>query len=746
MIDGTPDSVSPFSGTSDDGARRFGPFPLRFNIAAVFTALVIATSAVEIGYLSAAGSRSVLDLADSLIERTSRSIIERTDAFFRPVGSAVSSLATLARDQESLARSGALRPMLVDILRAYPQLQSLYFAFHADGNFIQVFAVPPGSARYGPNDTAAPSGLAFAMRTLRRNRKVPTDEWVYLDAAGRELGREFAHRVTYDARKRPWYVASTQVDGLSWSDITIFTSTRLPGLTPSRPVHRDGRLVGAAAANVTLDRVSQFLRELEVGRHGTAFFMDREARLIAHPDAGKAVRQQDGGFIQARADEVGPPWVDEAVRMYRAGSRGRWQFEFSGARYLASFVDMPADIGKPWVIAIVVPVDDFVGELKRANRTLVLILVGATLVGVLLVSLFARMISKPITRMAGEADRIRGFELSGSLRIRSHITEIQLLGNALSAMKTAIQSFARFVPRELVRDLVASGQSSGVGGQNRHLSVMFTDIRNFSAIAERMPPHELMLHISEHFDLATQAVMATGGTVDKFVGDSVMAFWGAPNPVVDPEWRACTAALSIRAKMDELNAAWAMAGKPTLFVRIGVNADTVVVGNVGSPERLSYTAFGDGVVVAQRLEGINKVYGTQICISDALFREVGDRLVSRPLDRVTVKGRDAGLLIHELLGLREPAGGPLVATPEQAEIAEETRRAFGIYEGRRWAEALAAYERLAQRHPQDPLFAIFLERCRRFVESPPAADWDGVVTPPAPLQPRPSAGEGTPQR
>lgn len=699
---------------------RFGPYTLRFNITSVFTLLVLVISAVTVFYIHEKNTRSVLVLADELIERTGKQIVERIDAFFHPVGVAVGGLAVLGRDHEALARNGRLFPLLTDLLDAYPQLQSLYFAFDADGDFLQAYALPPGTRRYGPNDTPTHPDAAYALRTLRRQARPPTDEWVYLDKSGRELGREFAQSVTYDARTRPWYQAATREERLHWSDITIFTSTQLPGLTPSYPIFRDGRLVGAAAANMALDRIAEFLAQLEVGRNGVAFFMDRETRLIAYPDRGKAVRQEGKEFVQARADEVGNPWVAEAVRLYRAGRRDRFSFEFAGHSYMAAFTDMPTNFAKPWVIAIVVPADDFVGELKRTNRELVLIVLAVTLAGILLVGLFARLISRPLTEMAAEADKVRRLDLADDIGLRSRITEIQRLSDALAAMKAAVHAFARYVPRELVRDLMASGQALTVGGQTRHLTVMFTDVRGFTGIAEKLPAHELMQHISEHFDVATRLIMETGGTVDKFIGDSVMAFWGAPNLVEDQGARACRAALAIRARMAELNEQWRQEGKPPLFIRFGIHADTVVIGNIGSAERLSYTALGDGVVVAQRLEGLNKNYGTQICVSQTIYREVGDRFLMRPLDFVAVKGRRAALLVYELLDEKNRT------TAAQQEDAWAAQQAFDAYLEQRWQVALDGYAALAARQPDDPLPALFVERCRHYLAHPPGSDWNGM--------------------
>jgi adenylate cyclase len=141
------------------------------------------------------------------------------------------------------------------------------------------------------------------------------------------------------------------------------------------------------------------------------------------------------------------------------------------------------------------------------------------------------------------------------------------------------------------------------------------------------------------------------GTVDKFIGDGVMAFWGAPNTLEDHAFRACAAALKIQARMDLINQEWKDQGLPPLKVRIGIHSDVVLVGNIGSHERMSYTVMGDGVNVAARLEGVNKDLGTRICVSKAVVREAGERLNLRKLEDVTVKGRKSIVEVYELLGL-----------------------------------------------------------------------------------------------
>jgi adenylate cyclase len=207
------------------------------------------------------------------------------------------------------------------------------------------------------------------------------------------------------------------------------------------------------------------------------------------------------------------------------------------------------------------------------------------------------------------------------------------------------------VPVDLVRGLLKSEQKLELGGHSRFLTIMFCDLEGFSTLSENSPSQTLLLRVSRYLEVATRSINEEMGTVDKFIGDGVMAFWGAPNTLEDHAFRACAAALKIQARMDLINQEWKDQGLPPLKVRIGIHSDVVLVGNIGSHERMSYTVMGDGVNVAARLEGVNKDLGTRICVSKAVVREAGERLNLRKLEDVTVKGRKSIVEVYELLGL-----------------------------------------------------------------------------------------------
>src|SRR5262249_8234515 len=247
---------------------------------------------------------------------------------------------------------------------------------------------------------------------------------------------------------------------------------------------------------------------------------------------------------------------------------------------------------------------------------------------------------------------------------RSKVREIAQLQSAASLLRNSLQSFSSFAPVDVVRGLIKSGIPLALGVEKRNLTVFFSDLENFSTHAKQTPQDELLAQMSIYFEQVSRAISDEHGTVDKFIGDGIMAFWGAPIALEDHVLRACVGAVRAARRMQQLNDDWRRHGKPCFRLRIGLHSANVLVGNVGSTERFSYTVMGDGVNVASRLEGMNKGFGTTICISDIVFDAVSREIVARPLRRVQVKGRKQEFMIYELLGMADGSDPELTARPE----------------------------------------------------------------------------------
>jgi len=402
------------------------------------------------------------------------------------------------------------------------------------------------------------------------------------------------------------------------------------------------------------------------------------------------------------------------------------QFTSGGKEYLASFHGFPERYGKPWTVGTLVPVDDFVGGLKRTLAHVVLISLALLLLAVAIIVIAARRILRPLALISQDMNRIQNLEIDESVKHTSFFYEIDTIGSALGSMKHGLSAFSKYVPVTLVKQLIASGTGAKLGGEKRRLTMMFTDIEGFTTISESMPTEALLQHISEYLDNLTPIILQQSGTVDKYIGDAIMSFWGAPVPDCDHEVHGCRAALLCVSRLKQLNAKWQSEGKPELHTRFGLSTGDVSVGNMGSSERMSYTVLGDAVNLASRLEAINKYYGTRIVVGEATYDAVKVHFLMRPVDIVAVKGKVKGVRIYELMaGL--PSDTEIPPTQDDLKRQELTTSAFEAYLSRNFEAARALYEQLATSFPDDGLGPLFVQRCREYLALPPSADWSGIT-------------------
>ena len=283
------------------------------------------------------------------------------------------------------------------------------------------------------------------------------------------------------------------------------------------------------------------------------------------------------------------------------------------------------------------------------------------------------------------------------------------------------QWFGRYVPHELVTEMSQRPGSYGLGGESRQMTVLFSDIQDFTTISERLEPHQLTQLMQFILTPLTQVIHAQRGTVDKYIGDAIMAFWGAPLPDPDHARHGVLAALAMKARLAELVPELHAHGWPTLKIRIGINTGMMNVGNMGSEFRMAYTVLGDAVNLASRLEGVAKQYGVTIVISETTRVAISEIAV-RELDRVRVKGRSQPVTLFEPLGLID------ALTDAQREEIQDYEQALAAWRAAHWEQADARFAALQTRQPQERLYTLYRERVAILRTQPPVADWDGVFT------------------
>jgi len=282
--------------------------------------------------------------------------------------------------------------------------------------------------------------------------------------------------------------------------------------------------------------------------------------------------------------------------------------------------------------------------------------------------------------------------------------------------------FGYYVSRELVNELIDNPDKLKLGGENRELSILFSDIVGFSALSEKMTADELVTLMNEYLGAMTQIVLENKGTLDKYIGDAVMAFWGAPVNVEDHAFQACRSALLMRKKVDELQLEWTGRGIPLIDIRIGINTGSVVVGNMGGEKRFDYTVMGDEVNLASRLEGANKQYSSHIIINDTTFEQTKNKIITRKLDTIIVKGKTKPTTIYELIGISEEN-----TATEKLNSLDLYFKGLTMYEQKEFETARVFFQQSYEK-TKDKTSYIYMERCRFYAENPPDKNWKGVFT------------------
>ncbi|MGA8139694.1 MAG: adenylate/guanylate cyclase domain-containing protein, partial [Desulfobaccales bacterium] len=258
-----------------------------------------------------------------------------------------------------------------------------------------------------------------------------------------------------------------------------------------------------------------------------------------------------------------------------------------------------------------------------------------------------------------------------------------------------------------------------LGGERRELTILFSDIRGFTSLSETMEPEVLVGLLHDFLNPMSEIIVTHGGTIDKYIGDAIMALFGAPLNRPDHPVLACRTALAMMAKLKALNEEWERQGRPVMRIGLGLNSGDVAVGNMGSDRLFNYTAIGDNVNLASRLEGLNKYYGTSILISSSTAQALDGQFVLREVDLVQVKGKAQALTIFELLGEGAPE-------PDATAFLEVYNQGLAFFRERRWQESAGAFTEALNLHPQDTPSKNYLELSEKFCLAPPGPEWTPV--------------------
>ena len=695
---------------------------LRLGIFAIFMALMLPLIGAMTAVLYQQNVRLAESTANEAMNKATVSVISYITGLLDPIVSTVDLATTFgAAQRESLRRPESWRPLLAT-LKQQPNLYSLYYGFAGKGEFLQMIRLPPEIKGFGPRNVKPPESARYVIRTIDGAAGQNADSYTYLGEAGEVVKVERNIDVKYDPRQRPWYRAAQDKDEVINSGVYVFSGTGRPGLTLSRRITtEDKEDIGVFGADISTASLSSILAKQKVGSRSVVFIVDDKGRLIGYPDPDRNVINENGAVSIALAESFDDPVVAGAVRHHGAGAGERFNLEVGNATYMVSLSPLPASFKNNWLIGVAVDEEDFVGPIRHASIRILLIGVVIIVLAGIGVIYVSRLLTRPIAEIIEETVLIRDLVLDDPVKVKTSVRELTQLANALDRMKSALRSFGAYVPKELVRDIVASGSDSTLGGVRQPTTIMFTDLAGFTRASESLPPEEVLAWLSDYFDAMSEAIHNHHGTIDKYIGDAIMALWNAPTPDPDHQRHGCEAMLACSRAGRALNADFARRGLPPFTTRLGLHTGTVVVGNVGSYQRMQYTALGSAVNLASRVEGMCKKFGTELLVTGAVEQAVSERFLFRPFGPVVASGTSIPVPLFELLGYAESADAALL------ERLDAWRVPFDAYQAGQWAEAAQGFRQFLARWPDDGAAAMFLAQCRSFLEIPPPEGFDGAL-------------------
>jgi class 3 adenylate cyclase len=521
---------------------------------------------------------------------------------------------------------------------------------------IETGAIDPADARrfaealtYAMGGTQHVSSLAFIAPDLRSRgvRRVGQRiEPFAMDAGAHKDGPAM-------------YAEASEALGPYWGEVRQGPAVGVAIISLRAPVKRDGRIVGVLATAVSIFDLSRLLAEIGIDRTERPFVLLGRDRVLAHP--GNAF----GVPVELRPDmplpavkDYGDPvlealWSPDKSRLIeRRGDVEARRVDAPGGQRVVVFRELRSFGKEPWIVGTQFLASELGEEFERVNR-MIYVGLGVLALAVLAAALLGRRLSRPISRLAEVADAIRHLDLKGVEPLpRSHVSEIDRAARAFNAMMTTMAWVETYLPRRLVKQLIR--RQSGVRSEEREVTVLFTDLVGFTRLSENRPARETAELLNEHFSLIEKCIADERGTLDKYIGDSAMAFWNAPEPQPDHALRACRAALAIAKAMHEDARRRREAGLPVLRVRVGLHTGPVLVGNIGAPGRMDYTIVGDTVNTAQRLEKLGRRFDdgqtpVVVLASESTARALGDGLTMTPLGMRGLAGREKPITVYRLV-------------------------------------------------------------------------------------------------
>ncbi|MDE3056295.1 MAG: hypothetical protein KGI80_06395 [Verrucomicrobiota bacterium] len=637
-------------------------------------------SSFAVLYLSVSASYEAVQTLDTALAKSAgenlssnmTALFEKCELFTR-IG------ATLAEHSPNMAEDQLLASYFLEQLTSNPFVTS-YRAATSNGSYLiclNLANLPDSTFSHAP-----PPDAFFALITSDGNGKATTT--YYTQGARKISSREEA--TSYNPRNSPWYNEALRQKKLIWTEFYKDQLTSLEEISAAIPTYAPlENLSIVISTELSADTLVHYLKESTFSKHGAALIINEKGETIL-------------------------PHLPEDLELgktlfatFQQENKNSFFFSFNHLVYLGRIEPFPASFTKNWHLAAALARSDFFSGIVK-NTVHVMHWISLVLFSTALIAIYcAYAISEPILKLAKELMRLSTLELQEDEPNPSILKEIQQMQHALSATRVALRSFSRYIPQDVAKELMKKEHDITLGGEQKTLTIFFTDIANFTTLADTLPIEMVNDLLAKHFDLISQVIIECGGMIDKYIGDSIMSLWGALRlePIDISALQACKAALLSQLLLKEWNQKQKAAGFVTYATRMGISTGSVIVGNFGTETRMNFSVLGNAANSASRLQELNKTYGTSILIGEDTHRVVGSHVITRCLGTVTLRGTEERCRIFELLAIKDADSLIAPASSQLVEWAQKYTEAVIAKETGDRDLALKIFTSLAQESPED---------------------------------------------
>ena len=472
--------------------------PLKVDILTLFISLTILAFICVISFSYFKNYYAILKYSRGMMERNSTAIIDDINDTQVETEQILNDTQGIFLDNRSFSIDD---PQIIKyaqkVLKVNPDISTYFIAF-SNGSRILAKKILSSSQTHFMTDATKPlpAGTVYCVKILNPSLKDHPETWLYTDSAFNLLGQEDILHPTFNIQDRPWYIGALKTDQIFWTEPYRFLDTQDLGITASKAIYNtSNQLQAIVGVDISFLQLTNFLSHEKIGKFGHTHISDPDGKLLVPEPNSTPNSRHLQKIIQA------------AVNHYKKTGNTNISFSANDERYLSYIGILPSIFGKKWKIVTIVQFSNFYSDLIGTQFQIIAITVFILVLSILVIIYFSKRISEPITELSTEIDKVTNLDLASRKRIRSHIVEIRLIDSSVAAMGSAIRSFSRYVPKEIVKQLLAQGKDLKLSVEKKRLTIFFTDIQDFTTIAESHSLNILMPLLNEYFDGLSKIIL-----------------------------------------------------------------------------------------------------------------------------------------------------------------------------------------------------------------------------------------------